>query len=147
MWTPVSLATINDVYFKIRKARPAWFEACPHLKPDDFPAFSAWVAASFTGWWENGRCVVFVGREGHVVTFHVAFLGPVDRDFLQMVAKETAAVRQEIPVTKPFGLVMRHLMRDIGFQCEGILRRKLVLHSPETGQDTYLDVEMWARLT
>lgn len=145
-WVETTSTAIADIYMKIRKVRPNWFYACPHIKPDDYDSFREWVAREFQGWWESPTCVILTKRDGHVISHHLAFLGPVDVEELKATIAREDCGRWEIPVMTKQGKTIPRLLREVGFQLEGTLRDKGSYTDFETGQRVFHDIDMWARL-
>lgn len=148
--TMFSLVAVCDMYTKIRTKRPNWFWACPGLDPEDYLGFQKWVYDRFPYWYEDEDHVVVTKPSGSTIEAHVAFLGRIDMDALRDVLDqlfESGAHRVEVPVVVKTGRTIRRVLKGLGFQMEGILRERNKYFDPQLGQNVFLDVEMWAKLS
>ena len=141
-------AAINNLYMRVRARRPAWFRLSADIGMDDYGAFSDWVRAHLTWWYDLGDVIVPMCIDRHVAEIHPLFLGKVDMARLGGVLTDMATCgirRVEVPLVWP-GHTVRRILRQLGFQLEGILRNRERVKSGTVGEYTYMDVELWARL-
>jgi hypothetical protein len=140
---------VNNLYMRIRAQRPGWFRRAADMDMDAYDEFCGWVHDNLSWWYGEGNNIVLVGRHGHVAKVHPLFLGPVDVAYLRGVIGDLARCgihRIEAPMMYRDGHTLRRLLRLLDFHQEGIMRGKMRTSNRQTGVETYLDVELWARL-
>jgi len=142
------------LWHELRTRVPHWFRACLNIDAEDFHIFQQWLRLSRVTWIRSTDVIVFLEprKSTHVVEAHLALMdypvGQLRGDFCELLQWVFALGwrRIEVPVAEVAGKTIRRLLREMGFQLEGTMRRATRGFDAATQCERYMDVDLWAIL-